>query len=35
MADLCHHEADRLDEVLEFFSLDIPPSKYAAPGGKT
>jgi len=27
----CHTEAERLDDVLEFFSLDIPPSKYAAP----
>jgi len=26
----CKTEADRLDEVLEFFSLDVPPSKYAA-----
>lgn len=28
----CHTEADRLDDVLEFFSLDVPPSKYATPG---
>lgn len=26
----CHNEADRLDDVLEFFSLDIPPSKNAS-----
>jgi len=25
----CKAEADRLDDVLEFFSLDVPPSKYA------
>lgn len=25
----CRAEADRLDDVLEFFSLDVPPSKYA------
>jgi len=25
----CKVEADRLDDVLEFFSLDVPPSKYA------
>ncbi len=25
----CRQEADRLDDVLEFFSLDVPPSKYA------
>ena len=32
----CHAEADRLDDVLEFFSLDVPPSRYAAsPGGET
>ena len=29
----CAAESDRLDDVLEFFSLDVPPSKYA-PGGK-
>jgi hypothetical protein len=28
---LCDAESDRLDDVLEFFSLDVPPSKYAAP----
>jgi hypothetical protein len=26
---VCQAEAHRLEEVLEFFSLDIPPSKYA------
>ncbi len=26
----CTAETDRLDDVLEFFSLDVPPSKYAA-----
>lgn len=31
---LCDTEADRLDDVLEFFSLDIGASKYA-PGGAT
>lgn len=25
----CAAESDRLDDVLEFFSLDVPPSKYA------
>lgn len=25
----CNTEADRLDDVLEFFSLDVPPSKNA------
>jgi hypothetical protein len=29
---LCDAESDRLDDVLEFFSLDVPPSKYADPG---
>jgi len=29
IADACHTESDRLDDVLEFFSLDSPPSKYA------
>jgi hypothetical protein len=28
----CDGESDRLDDVLEFFSLDVPPSKYAPPG---
>jgi len=27
--DACHVESDRLDDVLEFFSLDVSPSKYA------
>jgi hypothetical protein len=27
----CEAESNRLDDVLEFFSLDVPPSKYAAP----
>jgi hypothetical protein len=26
---VCSAESDRLDDVLEFFSLDVPPSKYA------
>ena len=26
---ICQAEAHRLEEVLEFFSLDVPPSKYA------
>lgn len=29
MRQLCDAESDRLDDVLEFFSLDLPPSKYA------
>lgn len=29
MVDACQKESDRLDDVLEFFSLDVPPSKYA------
>jgi len=29
---VCAAESDRLDDVLEFFSLDVPPSKYAAAG---
>jgi hypothetical protein len=32
MRELCDAESDRLDDVLEFFSLDLPPSKYASPG---
>lgn len=32
MVDACTHESDRLDDVLEFFSLDVGPSKYANPG---
>jgi len=31
----CDAEADRLDDVLEFFSLDVPPSRYAAPGASS
>jgi hypothetical protein len=27
----CKAESERLDNVLEFFSLDLPPSRYAAP----
>lgn len=27
----CVRESDRLDDVLEFFSLDVAPSKYATP----
>ena len=29
MTTACTAEADRLDDVLEFFSLDVPPSKHA------
>lgn len=29
MNQSCTAEADRLDDVLEFFSLDVPPSKHA------
>jgi hypothetical protein len=29
VAAACVAESDRLDDVLEFFSLDVPPSKYA------
>jgi uncharacterized coiled-coil protein SlyX len=29
----CSAEADRLDDVLEFFSLDVPPSRYAPSSG--
>jgi hypothetical protein len=25
----CEAESDRLDDILEFFSLDLPPSRYA------
>ena len=28
---LCKTESEHLDDVLEFFSLDVPPSKYAEP----
>jgi len=31
MVHACTGESDRLDEVLEFFSLDVHPSKYADP----
>jgi hypothetical protein len=31
-SQMCDAESDRLDDVLEFFSLDVPPSKYASPG---
>jgi hypothetical protein len=26
---VCHAESDELDDVLEFFSLDVPPSKHS------
>jgi hypothetical protein len=29
VTEVCHAESDRLDDVLEFFSLDVPPSKLA------
>ncbi len=29
MVQACSTESDRLDDVLEFFSLDVPPSKLA------
>jgi hypothetical protein len=29
VAKLCTSEAERLDDVAEFFSLDVPPSKHA------
>ena len=32
MSRSCDSESDRLDDVLEFFSLDIAPSKYAEQG---
>lgn len=28
----CNAESDHLDDVLEFFSLDVPPSKHGADG---
>ncbi|HZH98997.1 MAG TPA: hypothetical protein VEX38_08495 [Fimbriimonadaceae bacterium] len=31
VAEVCQAESDRLDDVLEFFSLDLPPSKLAQP----
>jgi len=33
MVHACTTESDRLDEVLEFFSLDVHPSKYASTPG--
>lgn len=30
-SQMCAAETDRLDDVLEFFSLDVAPSKYATP----
>ncbi len=35
MVAACTAESDRLDDVLEFFTLDIGPSKNAPPGGGT
>jgi hypothetical protein len=32
VTQLCHGETDRLDDVLEFFSLDVGASKHAASG---
>lgn len=29
MHEACSKECDRLDDVLEFFTLDVPPSKHA------
>jgi hypothetical protein len=29
---LCEAESDRLDDILEFFTLDLPPSKHAPSG---
>lgn len=29
VTQICEQESHRLDDVLEFFSLDVPPSKYA------
>lgn len=31
----CVQESHRLDEVLEFFSMDVPPSTYAQTGSKS
>lgn len=31
---MCQAESERLDDVLEFFSLDVAPSKYAPAGGQ-
>jgi hypothetical protein len=33
VTQVCEAESDRLDDVLEFFSLDVPPSKHAVPEG--
>jgi hypothetical protein len=33
LSKFCDQEAERLDDVLEFFSLDVGPSKYA-PGNQ-
>ncbi|MBM3494031.1 MAG: hypothetical protein FJX72_06890 [Armatimonadetes bacterium] len=32
ITEACNAEASRLDDVLEFFSLDVPPSKLAPEG---
>ena len=29
MTEACNHEADRLDDVLEFFTLDAGSSRHA------
>ena len=34
VTQMCDSESDRLDDVLEFFSLDLPPSKYAKSDGE-
>ena len=34
LSQFCDQEAERLDDVLEFFSLDVGPSKYAAENKK-
>ena len=31
----CHAESDRIDDVLEFFSLDVPPSRHSIPAAAT
>lgn len=33
VTQVCEAESDRLDDVLEFFSLDVAPSRYAGAGG--
>ena len=33
LTQVCDNESQRLDDVLEFFSLDLPPSKYAGQAG--